>query len=275
MRRDVIIFDIETVPDAVASRRLLKKPALTDSEARDALRDYFLEKTDGRNDFPRQPFHQVAAISYAHLVHEPGEEGKELIIRRIASGGHTGSSERELLEGFLELIEKRAPQLVSFNGRGFDVPVIKYRAMTHGLACPRWFSEGNRWNSYDARYSHEYHLDLLEVFSDYGASARCSMHEMAACFNIPGKLDTAGDNVRGLFETGDIEAIRHYCETDVCTTLLLFLRWELFNGGLSGGAYARITPGLSQYLEVEGESRPHLAAFLHAWQSLESGRTVA
>jgi len=269
MRRDAIVFDIETVPDAAASRRLLGKTALTDIEARDALRDYFLEKTGGRNDFPRQPFHQIVAISYAHLVHEPGEEGAELIIRRIASGGEAKSSERELLEGFLSLIKKRAPRLVSFNGRGFDIPVIKYRAITHGLSCPRWFSEGDRWNSYDARYSHEYHLDLLEVLSDYGASARCSMHEVATCFGIPGKLDTAGDDVRGLFEAGEIEAIRNYCETDVCTTLLLFLRWQQFNGALSEGAYARAILGLRNYLESEGQTRPHLAVFLDAWHDAE------
>jgi len=271
MRRDIIVFDIETVPDAAASRRLMGKPAFTDIEARDALRDYFLKKTDGRNDFPRQPFHQVVAISYAHLVHEPGEEGAELIIRRIASGGEARSTERELLEGFLSLIEKRAPRLVSFNGRSFDVPVIKYRAMAHSLACPRWFSEGDRWNSYDARYSHEYHLDLLEVLSDYGASARCSMHEVATIFGVPGKLDTAGDNVRSMFEAGEIEAIRNYCETDVCTTLLLFLRWQRFSGALSEGAYARGMVGLRNYLESEGQARPHLAAFLQAWNGRIAG----
>ncbi len=266
MRRDVIVFDTETVPDAAAARRLLGRPSLTDIEARDALRDYFLEKTGGKNDFPRQPFHQVVAISYAHLVHEPGEEGAELVIRRIASGGEPKSSERELLEGFFSLIEKRAPRLVSFNGRGFDVPVLKYRAMMHEISCSRWFSEGDRWNSYDARYAHEYHLDLLEVFSNYGASARCSMHEIATSMGIPGKLDTAGDDVRGLFEAGEIRAIRNYCETDVCTTLLLFLRWQRFNGSLSEGAYARAVLGLSHYLEAEGESRPHLAAFLAVWK---------
>ncbi len=270
MRRDSIVFDIETVPDALASRRLLNRPGLTDMEARDALHDYFLEKTAGKNDFPRQPFHQIVAISYAHLICEPGEEGQELVIRRIASGGEAGSSERELLEGFLGLIEKRAPRLISFNGRSFDVPVIKYRAMTHGLSCPRWFSEGDRWDGYDARYSHEYHLDLLEVFSSYGASSRCSMDEVATCCNIPGKLETAGNAVRGLFEADNIEAIRNYCETDVCTTLLLFLRWQLFNGALSGGAYTRIVLGLSHYLEHEGAARPHLATFLEAWGEVDS-----
>ncbi|MDQ6971080.1 MAG: 3'-5' exonuclease [Mariprofundaceae bacterium] len=266
MRRDVIVFDIETVPDAEAARRLLGLGELDDVAARDALSDYFLEKTEGRNDFPRQPFHQVAAISYAQLVFEPGEEGgAELVIRRLGTGGDAGSGESELLEGFFGMIDKRAPRLVSFNGRGFDVPVLKYRAMVHGLSCPRWFSEGDRWNSYDSRYSKDYHVDLLEVLSDFGASARCSMHEVASAFGVPGKLDTAGDDVRGMFETGQIEAIRNYCETDVCTTLLIFLRWQRFTGALSEGAYARSILGLRHYLESEIEARPHLGEVLNAW----------
>ena len=269
MRRDVIVFDIETVVDADAAKRLLRQPAFDDVEARDALADYFLDKTDGRNDFARQPFHQVAAISYAHLIREPGDEGSELLIRRLATGGDKNSNELEMLEGFFHLIETRAPQLVSFNGRGFDVPVLKYRAMVHGLSCPRWFNQGDKWSNYDARYSQEYHVDLLEVLSDHGASARCSMDEVASAFNVPGKLDTAGDNVRDMFESGQIEVIRNYCETDVCTTLLIFLRQQLFIGALSEGAYARAILGVRNYLQAESETRPHLAEYLQAWGQTE------
>lgn len=270
MPRDVIVFDIETVVDADAARRLLREPELTDAEARDALARYFLDKTDGRNEFARQPFHQVVAISYALLVRETGEEGPELVLRRVGSGGEPDSDERELLAGFFGMIERRTPQLVSFNGRGFDIPVLKYRAMVHELSCPRWFSAGDRWNNYDARYSEDYHLDLLEALSDFGASARCSMDEVAAAFAVPGKLDTAGDDVRALFEAGEIEAIRNYCETDVLTTLLIFLRRERFAGRLSEGAYARALLGVRNYLEAEAERRPHLGRFLEAWERLES-----
>jgi len=265
MRRDVIVFDIETVVDADAARRILRLPDLTDSEAREGLSDYFLEKTEGRNDFPRQPFHQVVAISYGHLIREPGEEGGELVMRQLATGGDKNSSELAMLEGFFQLIEKRAPLLVSFNGRGFDIPVLKYRAMAHGLSCPRWFSQGDKWNNYDTRYSKEYHCDLLEELSDFGASARCSMDEVAAVFNVPGKLETAGDNVREMFEFGQIDAIRDYCEADVLSTMLIFLRHQLFSGTLSEGAYARTILGVRNYLEAESESRPHLAEYLRAW----------
>ncbi|RLL55032.1 hypothetical protein D8Y20_02225 [Mariprofundus sp. EBB-1] len=268
MRRDVIVFDIETVVDADAARRLLHQPDLSDAEARDALSIYFLDKTDGRNDFPRQPYHQVVAISYGHLIREPGEEGNELVIRQLATGGDNNSSEKTLLEGFFHLIETRAPQLVSFNGRGFDVPVLKYRAMMHSMACPRWFSEGDKWNNYDTRYSSEYHVDLLEVLSDFGASARCSMDEVASVLNVPGKLDTSGDHVREMFETGQIEAIRNYCETDVLSTILIYLRHQLFSGALNEGAYVRAVLGVRNYLESESEMRPHLAEYLQAWDQL-------
>jgi hypothetical protein len=267
MRRDVIVFDIETVVDADAARRILREEKLDDVQARDGLSQYFLDTTDGRNDFPRQPFHQVVAISYAHLIREPGENGSELLIKQLATGGSAKSHERELLEGFFHLIETRAPQLVSFNGRGFDVPVLKYRAMAHALSCPRWFTQGDKWNNYDARYSQEYHLDLLEVLSDFGASARCSLDEVAAVFGSPGKLETAGDNVRAMFENGEIEAIRNYCETDVCSTLLLFLRYQLFSGALSEAAYARSILGVRNYLEAEAASRPHLGEYLQAWET--------
>ncbi|MDX8410331.1 MAG: 3'-5' exonuclease [Mariprofundaceae bacterium] len=267
MRRDVLVFDIETVPDAAATRRLLGQAALSDPEAREALPVYFLDKTGGRNDFPRQPFHQVVAISYAHLIAESGENGMELVLRRLASGGTAASSEAELLAAFFELITKRAPRLVSYNGRGFDIPVLKYRAMAHGISCSRWFAEGDRYNNYDARYSDVYHLDLLEAFSDHGASARCSLDEVAACLDVPGKLGTAGSDVLALFEAGDIEAIRNYCECDVLSTLLLFLRRQLFTGQLTPEAYARTTLAVRNYLHAEVETRPYLGEFLSAWDA--------
>ncbi|MDX8413943.1 MAG: 3'-5' exonuclease [Mariprofundales bacterium] len=264
--KECFIFDIETIPDANAARRLLNQPDLNDHDARQALSQYFLDKTGGRNDFPRQPFHQVVAISYAQLNKEPGEQGEELVTRRIATGGSSSSEERELIEGFFSMITQRAPQLVSFNGRGFDLPVLKYRAMLHGISCPRWFSEGDRYNNYDARYSQRYHLDLLEDFSDFGASARCSLHEVASAFGIPGKLDTSGGDVLDMFVSGEIDAIRNYCETDVCSTMLLLLRTLHFQGKLSDGALTRAQEGLENYLVSEGEARPHLLQFLHSWQ---------
>jgi len=266
-QREVFVIDIETVPDAEATRRLLRNAELAEDEAGGALRAYFLEKTNGRNDFPRQPFHRVVAIGYAYLVREPAEDrGTELVLKTIGCGGKPEDDERTLLESFFQMIAQRQPQLVTFNGRSFDLPVLKLRAMAHGLSCPAWFSIGDRWENYEARYQNRFHLDLMDVLSDYGAAARCSLDEIAAAFGVPGKLDVAGEDVEKMVLQGRIEEVRAYCELDVCTTLLVFLRWLHFTGELGEGAYLRAIEGLRGYLAAEGEKRPHLARFLAAWQ---------
>ncbi|MDQ6961311.1 MAG: 3'-5' exonuclease [Mariprofundaceae bacterium] len=261
MQQHILVFDIETVIDADSSRQFLRKPELTDSEARIALQAFYLEKTNGKNNFARQPFHQVVAISYAQL----NREGQSMVFNRVGSGGDVGSSEKELLQGFFQFIEQHKPQLVSYHGRGFDIPVLKYRAMKHQLSCPTWFQY-----RYDYRYDQKQHLDLLEFFSDFGASARCSLDEIASCFSVPGKLDISGEQVLDLFENNQIETIRHYCECDVLSTLLLFLRWQLFNGQLSHDHFYQSNQSIHNYLQQEVAQRPYLQAFLDAWHGEQS-----
>ncbi|MDQ6973778.1 MAG: 3'-5' exonuclease [Mariprofundaceae bacterium] len=263
MIRDTMVFDIQTIPDAEAARRLLEHPEFSDRQARDALTDYFLENNSGKSDFPRHPFHQVVAISYAYLVLERDGHGSEWVLKRIASGGTVGSSEKELLEGFFHLIETRTPRVVSFNGRGFALPVLKYRAMVHGLSCPKWVSSGDRWHHYEARYSSVYHVDLLEVLSDYGASIRCSLREIAAAFHVPQMLNE--ESVMALFESGELSVLRHQCEADVCSILLIFLRWQLFQGALNQESYGYLMQSIHNYLTVESEEKPHFSYVLEAW----------
>jgi len=265
MARDTLVFDIQTVPDTEAARHLLEHPEFSDAEACEALSNYFSEKQGGGNDFLRAPFHQVVSISYAYLMCERDEDGLNWVLKRIASGGTEESSEKELLEGFFHLIETRSPRLVSFNGRSFALPVLKYRAMKYGLSCPRWFSTGDRWNNYDARYSTMYHVDLLEVLSDYGASTRCSMNEIAAALNLPLKLERLDSHVEGLIAPSDLSVIRGYGETDVCSMLLIFLRWELFQGVLNDAAYANLMQTIRNYLSIESEEREYFGSFLMMW----------
>ncbi len=270
MPRETCVLDIETVPDAGAARRALDEEGLTDAEAVERLRAQALEKTGGRSDFLHPVFHRVVAISYAWLRHERAEEGGgELVLDTIRSAGRPDDDEKALLAGFFGMIEKRRPRLVTFNGRGFDLPVLKLRAMAHGLSCPAWFSAGDKpWQGYTKRYDLDFHLDLMEALTDFGAIGRMRLHEVAAVFGVPGKLGTSGEDVEALVAAGRIEEVRAYCETDVCTTLLVFLRWARFTGELGEGAWARALEGLRNHLEAEREARPHLGAFLDAWRAL-------
>lgn len=276
-KRNLFVFDIETIPDVAAGRRFLDLPASTpDAEVREALSAYHLEITDGRNDFLRQPFWQVVAISYVQCSVEKADPAQadlpgqvRYALSRVGSGGEVKSDEKELVEGFFHYIDQSAPRLVSYNGRGFDLPVLKYRAMVHGISAPGFFDTSNKWENYTARYADAWHTDLLESLSDFGASARVKLDEVCRVMAIPGKIGTSGGDVTGLYDAGDVQAIRDYCETDVVNTYLLFLRWELLRGTISQGSHDQSVAEMANYLETEGEKRPHLAEFYTAWKKVQ------
>jgi predicted PolB exonuclease-like 3'-5' exonuclease len=274
-KKHLFVFDIETVADVDAGRRFLSLPDASDAEVVEAMTAYHLEITDGRNDFLRQPFWRVVAISYAQCNVERAEAAQTQVpgqvrytLTRVGSGGEVKSDERELVEGFFHYIDQAQPRLVSFNGRGFDLPVLKYRAMVHGLSAPRFFDASNKWENYTQRYADAYHTDLLEVLSDFGASARVRMDEVCRVLGLPGKLETKGEDVAALHAAGDVQAIRDYCEMDVLNTYLLFLRWELLRGTISPASHEASVVEVAAYLASEREARPHLGRYLDAWEAL-------
>ncbi len=274
-KRNLFVFDIETVPDLDAGRRLLGLSSAPDDQVAEAMRAYHLENTAGRSDFLRQPFWKVVAISYVQATAEKAEDAHadrrgqvRYALHRVGSGGTVDSDEAELVSGFFQYIEQSSPRLVSFNGRGFDLPVLKYRAMVHGLSAPRFYDGSNKWENYTQRYAEGFHTDLLESLRDFGASAAIKLDEACRTLSIPGKLGTAGEDVSGMFTRGEVQAIRDYCETDVLNTYLVFLRWELLRGTISKSSHDASVHELASYLESERGERPHLGEFLDAWEAI-------
>lgn len=264
--RSLFVFDIETVPDtdAVPGLTGFDNPGI--QRRRDELTRYHLQITDGRNAFPRQPFHKVVAISF--LEAEIGADGgrETFGLRELRSGGEADFDEAKLLEGFFGYFERLKPRLVSFNGRGFDLPVLKYRAMKHGISADWLFNAGDKWNSYSSRYSADWHCDLMEVLSDFGASARIKLNEVCAILGLPGKFGPDGSDVAPMFDEGRVNDIRDYCETDVLNTYLVYLRHRLLAGGLSKDAHNRAVADVIALIEAEAAARPHLSRFLEAWE---------
>ena len=268
--RTLFVFDIETVPDTDAVPNLT---GFTDPDVaarRAELDRYHLEATEGRNAFPRQPFHRVVAISFLEADIERAGAGEGYVLRELRSGGRSDYDEKTLLQGFFQHFERLKPRLVSFNGRTFDLPVLKYRAMVHGIAAPFLHQAGDKWANYSTRYAADWHCDLLEVLSDYGASARVKLNEICSVLGFPGKFGTEGSQVAQMVDEGRIQEVRDYCETDVLNTYLVYLRWKLHGGVLTLEGYNRAVADVVAYIEAEGEKRPHLTAFLEAW-GLASG----
>lgn len=262
---NLLVFDIETVPDAEAVFNLTGFESTDTDALRAELERYHLDITDGRNPFPRQPFHRVVAISFLRAeIHREGA-GEAYLMQELRSGGTEQSSEQELVAGFFQFFDRHKPRLVSFNGRGFDLPVLKYRAMKHGIAAGFLHGAGDKWNSYTSRYSADWHCDLFEVLSDYGASARIKLNEVCAVMGFPGKFGTEGSKVAEMHDAGRIAEIRDYCETDVLNTYLVYLRHKQHTGTISTDAYNRAIADIISLIEAEGADRPHLNAFLDAW----------
>src|SRR3989338_549239 len=239
--QSLFVFDIETIPDTKTAKTLLDIDSNDIASLRQALTDYHLKITDCRNSFLRQPFHQIVAISFLEADIVRDYDGKENYkITDIRSGGEIASDEKDLVKGFFAHLKKKTPRLVSFNGKNFDLPVLKYRAMKYEIDAPWLYKMGDKWNNYNQKYSLDWHCDLADAFSDFGASARIKMNEVCACVNLPGKTGVDGSMVADFFDQGKIAEIRNYCETDVANTFLLYLTYQHHTGTISSQNFLKI-----------------------------------
>jgi len=260
--QSIFVFDIETIPDEESAVNLTNiEEGSSRQEKRQALTDYHLKITDGKNSFLRQPFHKIVAISFleAEIERSNGEEIYHLT--DIRSGGTLESSEEDLVKGFFYHLRKKTPRFISFNGRTFDMPVLKYRAMKYGISAPWLYKMGDKWNNYTQRYSLDWHCDLLDAFSDFGASTRVKMNEICSILDLPGKDNIDGSMVMDYFDQGRLEEIRNYCESDVINTYLLYLHYQHFTGSISGNAIAQSKADLVSYLKMNAAEKIHLKEF--------------
>jgi predicted PolB exonuclease-like 3'-5' exonuclease len=212
------------------------------------------------SDFMRHHLHKIIVIS---AVLESGNKIK------VWSLGEKDSSEKELISRFFEGIEKYSPTLVSWNGAGFDLPVLHYRALVNGVVAPRYWEMGEedssfKWNNYLNRY-HYRHMDLMDILSCYQAKASARLDHIATMMGFPGKMGMDGSKVLGAYFNGEIESIRNYCETDVLNTYLVYLGFEFMRGKLNASEYETKKQNLQKLLA--SSHQPHLDEFLTTWQT--------
>ena len=263
---NIFVFDIETIPDIETGRRLYKLEGLDDKGVADVMFHKRREET-GDSDFLRLHLHRVVAISVVL---------KSRDIFKVWSLGEPDAPESELISRFYDGIEKFIPQLVSWNGSGFDLPVLHYRALLHGIAAPRYWETGDedtafRWNNYISRY-HWRHTDLMDVIAAYQPRAFAPLDEVATILGFPGKMGMSGASVWDSYLRGGINEIRHYCETDVLNTYLIYLRFERMRGRLTAEAYEQECLKVRETLVRE--DKPHFTEFVQAWELASSGMRV-
>ncbi len=243
----ICVFDCETIPDT----ELIKKEYSFNEDLDElnlSLKAMSLQEAKNGSTFLPVPYHKVVAIS-AVIADDFGNFKKVNSI--------DGENEKEMIENFLNFIDRHNPKLISFNGRGFDIPMLFIRALKYNLSCPAYFEQDNqmlnktKWENYRSRYSEQFHIDLLEVFGHYGAVRNLKLDTICTMAGVPGKFDVSGDMVLELYYKGEIKKIKEYCESDVLNTYILFLKYEILKGNLTQEDYKAILLQMSDKMPKE------------------------
>ena len=252
-----LVFDIETVPDVAGLRALHDfDAALSDADVAELA--FQRRRAQNGTDFLQLHLHRVIAISCAM------REGDAF---RVWSLGKSTDDEATLIQRFFDGVEKYTPQLVSWNGGGFDLPVLHYRGLVHGVVASRYWDLGDedrefKWNNYISRY-HMRHLDLMDLLALYQPKNNAPLDQLAKLAGFPGKLGMDGSQVWEAYRAGKIGEIRDYCETDVVNTYLVYLRFQRMRGALALENYEREIALVRTTLEKQKGA--HWQVFLDAW----------
>lgn len=263
-----MVFDCETILDVDLLKQGFRKEFLernvdvgvcTDLELSQKAME--IQKEQSGTAFLPICYHQVVSIA-AVFCDEYGNFNKVGNFKAV--GDSKKERERSLIQAFLDYINKKQPKLVSYNGRGFDIPMLLLRAMQYRLSASAYFEENNpqfnknKWENYRQRYCERFHLDLLEALGNYGAVRNLKLDVLANLVGFPGKYNTSGDMVLDMYYAGNLEQIDTYCQSDVLNTYGLYLNYEILKGNLSVQDYIMI---LEQWREKLPKDKEYYSVF--------------
>jgi predicted PolB exonuclease-like 3'-5' exonuclease len=246
--RTHLVLDIETIPD-------VELPRLDDSDR-----------------VPPPPFNRIVTLGCLLLedyvprrlgvVGETDgtspaspERGRNSGFTSPASPERAGRDlpdEGEMLTVFAQWLDAKRPTVVTWNGRGFDMPVITSRALRHGISMPWWFTDRNT----RYRYSTDGHFDLMDFLADFGAAKNARLDVYAKLVGFPGKVGVDGSQVLPLVHAGKQDEVNAYCLCDVAQTAAIFLRVELLRGCFDRARYRELARGFLSFLEEHPRIAP-------------------
>lgn len=235
--RRFVTLDLETVPDAALVSAVDGQPSRPYAEQVRRLVDERRARSGGRSDFLPLPYHRPVA---ACTLEAEEENGAIRVVDATSWTDRAGGADEA---GFLRRTWQRlaGKTLVSFHGRGFDLPVLELRSLKLGIPAPRWF-QGAREDGSDG------HLDLLNLLSNGRAAPAAPLDLYAKLVGLPGKEEVAGRDVQALYAGAALDTIAAYCMTDVVQTWLLFLRYRLVEGTLTPEGYEASTRSVREEL---------------------------
>jgi predicted PolB exonuclease-like 3'-5' exonuclease len=239
MHASVIVWDLETVPDLKGYAAANGYEGKSDDDVRAAMGDKF----------PKHIYHSIICIGALVARQQDG-----CWVVDAVGAPHVGErSEEALISSFVGRIAELAPQLVTFNGALFDLPVLRYRAIVRGVPAP-----GLSLRPYFHRFTEDA-IDLCDVLSSFSPQGKATLHELCRVMGLQGKPGgITGREVEQYYRDGRIREIADYCESDVVNTYRVWLRYELFRGRLTADTFHASEVNLAEFIKVRAGTKPHL-----------------
>ncbi|SMO65235.1 ribonuclease H-like domain-containing protein [Fodinibius sediminis] len=211
------IFDVETVPDFEFVRKVIDHPEEDEDDLLIQASEELARNTSG---FLPPMFHRM--VSWVGLWIENNGSPKQKVAWH-------GTDEKEGLRSLFDALSTYKDfGLIHHNGRGFDLPLLTYRAMKHSMQMPV------RLNHYDIKYRYSNdNIDLLDEFSNYGASSWPKLKHLGYLIDIPFKQTGEGHEVLEMYRRDELPEIEHYCYEDVMATYVVWLHLKYTVGDIN------------------------------------------
>ncbi|NQU24718.1 MAG: 3'-5' exonuclease [Candidatus Nealsonbacteria bacterium] len=254
-----LVFDVESVADAELVAKL--RYAGESLEPAEALRRYRAELMEKHgSDFIPYTFQLPVSVA-------AGKVGGDFRLQDVVVLDEPQFRPHVITEYFWRGWEKyRRPTLVTFNGRGFDLPLLELAAFRYGLQVPGWFREGKSFEQPRYRFNTKAHIDLCELMTNFGSTRLTGGLNLAATLlGKPGKMDVQGDMVQDMFDQNRLAEINDYCRCDVLDTYFVFLRTRVLLGQLPLETEQQIIAQTKQWLEERAEQITAYRLYLDHW----------
>ena len=255
-----LVFDVESVADGeLVSKLRYPGESLQPGEAVRRYRDELMAKYE--SDFIPYTFQVPVSVAVAKLA-------ADFRLIDLVVLDEPEFRPHVITDYFWRGWEKyRRPTLVSFNGRGFDLPLLELAALRFGLSVPGWFNgRGKPFDQPRYRYNSQSHVDLCELLTNFGSTRFAGGLNLAAnLLGKPGKMDVQGDMVQDMYEAGRLAEINDYCRCDVLDTYFVFLRTRVLVGQLTLDAEQEIVAGTKQWIEERAPDIDAYRIYLEHW----------
>jgi predicted PolB exonuclease-like 3'-5' exonuclease len=253
-----LVFDVESVPDSKLISRV-KYPG-EEIDAREAVHRYqqeLLEASGGVSEFIPVTFQYPISICIAKVR-------GDFTLLDIVCLDDPEFRPDEMVRLFWLGVEEvyDSASLVTYNGRGFDIPLLELMAYRYGYSAKRHFRDKYAGRS---RYGTK-HIDLQDWLSNYNAIRMYGgLNLLAKIIGKPGKMQVRGDEVYSMFLEGRLRDVNNYCIHDVLDTYFVFLRTRVLIGELTIVREQDIVKSTKNFLEDSSERIPALKEYLANW----------